>query len=291
MMEILTFPGLNPINWNNPPDADKRVASTLICGNGDRFTGSFRTVAHMASMMDDLDREHPSCTLHVIQPPYNTDNPSSAGSHDKDCASDTVIFGMDFPKAQRWFRSKGFDCWWRHTGTWASPSQWHIHGFPHPLGGQKFATTVGVLLDGGVSQFGHRVSSSQLDDYNHQAFGLENQHVPGSDNSWFPNKPYPVFNLNAYVRTKQEENMEYKDWSKESKDELAERISRIVANSNRDLLATKVVARNNTNDGVTKITVRQAIVRAANAIVFSRDKSADIVDLLNRADEEANAEE
>jgi len=290
-LEIRTYPLRRKINWAKPPKATDRVSSDYICTDGVRFTGSFRTVAHMASMMDDAKRQ--GLLLQVIQPPFHTGVGVSEGTHDKDACSDVRLVGLTWPEGQRWLRRRGFDTWWRHTGDWADPSDWHFHGFTHPVGGQKFATKVGIYIDGGYSQNGVVTTSSQLEDYQNQAFGLEGMHEPGSDRSWFPNKPYPTFDLSAYIRSKQEETMEYKDWSQQSKREFASDMAGLldhaVTQGNRDLLSTQVSVRNNTNDGFMKVSLRQAWGRAANATVLVRDKATDIKAILTQADKESEA--
>ena len=54
------------------------------------------------------------------------------------------------------------------------------------LGFQPYGLPVGKYVDGGLSQFGAKVTSSQVEDYFNHAFGLEGMHDPGSDRSWFP---------------------------------------------------------------------------------------------------------
>lgn len=208
-MEVLTYPGLKPIDWHHPPAATTRVSSDLICGDGVRFTGSLRTVCHMAHLMD-LSTSKFGAPLHVIQPPYNTSNPSSKGTHDLDACSDVAPPpGVDYPTFQTWLRARGFDCWWRHTGTWASPSAWHIHGFTHPARGPhpwSFATPVGLYVDGGRTTQGRVVTTSQILDYRNHGFGLAGLHTPGSDHSWFPDDPTAVaFDLPAYIQSKQDQ--------------------------------------------------------------------------------------
>lgn len=255
-MEVLTYPGLNPINWANPPKATTRVSSDYICTDGVRLTGSLRTVCHQAWLMDQAAKK--GLVWQVIQPPFNTGVPASAGTHDLDVCADGRLLGLDWPQGQTWLRKHGFDCWWRHTGSWASPSAFHFHGFTHPNNGWTFDTKVGIFVPG------------QLLDYKNHAFGLAGQHVPGSDHSWFPPDPHAVaFNLAKFIRNKQEDLMEYKDWSKESRKQMASDVA-------DELLARGVSVRTPTNDGFEKVTVKQAIGRAANSPALIRDKSADI---------------
>jgi hypothetical protein len=265
-MEVLTYPGLKPINWADPPKATTRVASDYICTDGKRLTGSMRTVCHNAWLMAEAKKH--GLTWQVIQPAFNTGVPASAGTHDFDACEDGRLIGLSWWEGQKWLRARGFWCWWRHTGSWASPSAWHFHGFTAPRDGWHFDTKVGIFVPG------------QLVDFHNHAFGLANQHVPGSDDSWFPpDLSKTIFNLAAFVRQMQEENMEYKDWSKESKDALADDVA------NRILNKAQVVVRTPDNTSREKITVRQAIGRAANATPLVRDQKGDIKELSKAVDD------
>lgn len=283
-MEVLTYPLRRKINWAKPPPATRRVSSDVIAGDGVRFTGSFRTVCHMAWLMERLAVDHPGATLHIIQPPYHTGVSASAGTHDRDACSDVWIFGLGPREAEHWLNWHGFWCWWRHTGSWASPSAWHIHGFTAPADRLHFATKVGVYVDGGVSLFGHPVTSSQIVDWRDDALGLSGQHTPGSNPATRPPRPYPVFNLAAYVRQKEQETMEYKDWSDRSKAQFARDVAAIVAKGNRDLLATQVKVRNGRNTGTATISLKAAIARASNAVPWVRDKASDLSDQISKSD-------
>jgi hypothetical protein len=285
-MEILTYPDGNPINWADPPSATVRVSSDLICGDGRRFTGSMRTVCHMAWLMEESVKDFGG-PLHVIQPPYHVGYEPSAGTHDLDACSDVapppgVPFDLAF---QTWLRKRGFDCWWRHTGDWADRSDWHYHGFTHPAQGIAFATKVGKYVDGGISTSGSLVGSSQIADYMNHAFGLKYEHVEGSDGSWFPADPHAVaFDLAAFIRAKQEELMEYKDWSDQSKSQLANDIAGLLRDSNTELLQRTVVVRNSDNTANETLTVKQAVARGANAVAWVRSKTAALKDLVRDID-------
>lgn len=273
-MKVLTYPGLKPINWFDPPPATRRVASDLIAGDGKRFTGSMRTVCHWAWMTERLAHDHPKATLHMIQPCYNTGVPASAGTHDLDCATDSWIYGLSPLDGQRWLRRHGLDCWWRHTGPWAARDDWHYHGFPEPVG-SGFATRVGIFLPG------------QLVDYHKHAFGLAGQHTPGSDHSWFPSDIHATaFRLGAFIRHMQEETMEYKDWSDKSKRQLAGDIADLIKKGNNDLLSTQLRVRNGSNTENINISVKAALARAANGVIMIRDKAGDIIDLIKQSDDD-----
>lgn len=274
-MQVLTYPDRKPINWAHPPSATTRVSSDEIATDGVRFTGSMRTVCHMAHLMD-LSVAHWGFEFHIIQPPFHTGLGVSEGTHDRDACSDLYPPpGVTHAEFQTWLRGRGFDNWWRHTLDWAAPANWHNHGFTHPEHGIGFATGVGLYVDGGVSTLGRLVSSSQIVDHVNHAFGLENEHIPGSDHTWFPPDQHKVaFDLGAYIRTKQEETMEYKDWSDASKQQLAHDIADIVTAaataSNTELLHRPITVRSADGTDVQKITVKQAIGRAANGPVVSR---------------------
>lgn len=264
-MEVLTYPGRNPINWANPPKATTRVSSDYICSDGVRFTGSMRTVCHAAWLMEEAKKD--GLTWQVIQPPYNSGVSASAGTHDLDAASDSRLLGIGWPEGQVWLRKRGLDCWWRHTGSWSSPSAWHFHGFPEPAG-FKFATSVGIFLP------------AQLVDYHNHAFGLAGMHVPGSDHSWYPpNIHATAFNLAAFIRTKQEETMEYKDWSDKSKAQLANDVADAIWNK------AQVVVRTPDNQDKEKVSTRVALGRAANATPLIRDQKSDIKGLQRQVDD------
>ena len=281
-MEVLTYPLRRKINWANPPDPTKRCSSDLICGDGRRFTGSFRTVCHMAWMFEELAKDHPEATLHVIQPPYHTGFAGSAGTHDYDCCSDVWIFGLAPRVGEAWLRRKGFWCWWRHTGSWAAQSEWHFHGFTGPAG-VNFATRVGVFVDGGLSSTGHVFTTSQIEDARNHALGLSLQHTPGSDPAPWPPSPYPRFDLPAFVKQKEQDLMEFKDWGDVSKKQfasvVADIVARQVAQGNKDLLATPVVVRDIDGSGTQKISLKQAWVRAANSLPWLRNKTASKADV------------
>jgi hypothetical protein len=240
----------------------------------------------MAWLFEELARDHPGATLHVIQPPYHVGWPPSAGTHDKDACSDVWIFGLEPRVAERWLRAHGFWCWWRHTGTWADPPDWHHHGFTAPADGHHFAVPVGVYVDGGLSTQGRIVASSQIQDAHNRAQGLSGLHAPGCDPAPWPPEPYPRFNLAAYVKHKEQETMEYKDWSDASKRQFAADVAKVVAAGNQDLLATQVSVRTNDNTAFTKVTLKQAWARAANAVPFLRDKTTDLKDLIKKSDQD-----
>jgi hypothetical protein len=132
---------------------------------GKTFRAGRRTAAHIEWTIEQLAKRVPDATLHVIQPCYNTGVDASAGTHDKDGVLDFAILGLDWFPAQRFLRECGWAAWFRFPPAFPL----HLHavslGCPGPLG--EFVP-------------------GQILDYHAHAFGLANQHDPGSDHSWFP---------------------------------------------------------------------------------------------------------
>lgn len=161
---------------------------------GHTFKASRRTVAHLDYTFAAFAAQFPKARLTILQTCYH-DGPLSAGTHDLDAVFDFGFTGEMYPtyqrhtvesdwlRLQRFLRNHGWGCWWRHTGTWAKSSAWHIHAFSLPVGLQRFATKVGEFVDGGQSTLGRVVASSQLEDYLTHHDGLTG-HAP--DNTWRP---------------------------------------------------------------------------------------------------------
>lgn len=197
-------------------DWSQRLDPTMMCRwsrttiSGKSVRGSLRTIAHF-EQLDEKAMRRFKTHFTVIQAPYNTTVAASAGTHDYDCCVDWYLPGVDWWTTQRWSRANGLAGWYRHPPTFPN----HMHSFTIPAlkGGQlayTFATRVGIYVPG------------QLVDYYNHAFGLSEQHTPGSDRSWFPKSiASTVFDLDRFIQRKREENMEYKDWSAASKKELA----------------------------------------------------------------------
>lgn len=169
---------------------------------GVTFKSSARTAAHLRDTIAALKRSHPEARLRIIQPCFTDPQkyPLSAGTHSLDAVFDVEIVGMNtgsdqWYAAQRFLRANGWAAWFRHTGSWASPNAWHIHMISLGYPGK-----VAKYIDGGVSLYGRKVASSQVDDYYAHAYGLANQHRPGSDTSWFPpDIKATIFDYNAYT--------------------------------------------------------------------------------------------
>jgi hypothetical protein len=162
-----------------------------------RFTASAWTAGHLQHTIDVLKVKHPGTNLRILQTCFNTDVELSAGSHDFDGVFDVWIDEMPGDKAQRFLRGQGWAAWHRHTGKFANNI--HIHmatippGLPDPptraqvgKAYKALGLKVGTLIDGGITATGVAFTSSQIVDYYQHAFGLKDQHTPGSDKSWFP---------------------------------------------------------------------------------------------------------
>lgn len=205
------------INWDRPPESNFRVLWSKRDWQGDRVTGSLRTICHLNRLNNLAVNRGWTQGLVIIQPPYNGGVDASAGTHDLDCVVDCYIPGLGWWATQRFLRANGLGCWYRHPPTFGN----HVHGFTLPPRERSdvsddFRTAglkVGVYVDGGWSTRGGRVASSQIEDYYNHAFGLAGMHTPGSDKSWFPASiSKTIFNLDAYIKRRQtpEDDMEPK---------------------------------------------------------------------------------
>lgn len=187
------------------PSQDDLIVVTRL---GHTFKASRRTVAWFDNLAREFKRLFPKAQLVIAQTCYNTGVAASAGTHNLDGPFDLVFTGslgrIYITKAWRWrrfqrfIRNHGSAAWWRHTGTWASESAWHVHCFPLPADLTHFTTEVGIYVDGGASQGHPGSTSSQLVDYLNGAQGLAGEHASGSDRTWRP-KIIKAFNYDAYV--------------------------------------------------------------------------------------------
>lgn len=202
MAEVLLLNG-KPINWKKPPKPTDMCTWSKKDINGRTIKGSFRTLCHL-NRLNNLAKKKFGKELEVIQRDWNTSVAESKGTHDFDSVFDVYIPGVPWWDVQRFLRANGFWCWYRHAPLFSN----HIHGGTLPpregkLPSDDYAAAgfkVGVFVDGGYSTEGHRVTSSQIEDYWLHAFGLAGQHTPGSDKSWFPkNIEATIFDLDAYV--------------------------------------------------------------------------------------------
>jgi hypothetical protein len=170
---------------------------------GVTFRCSNRVYWHLRWTIWWLALHYPKARLHIYQGCYNTGVRLSAGTHDYDAVFDVWItggvLGRDPWRAQRVLRGRGWAAWFRHTGSWAARTAWHIHmislpsGLPaHPTAldvGKAYARLglkVGRFIDGGWTTRGRIDASSQVVDYYRHALGLAGQHDSGDDPSWHP---------------------------------------------------------------------------------------------------------
>ena len=151
---------------------DQPCAKITVTFGGDTFTAGQATYANLLDTQDRLGHVNPDARIRVLQPCYNTGVPASAGTHDLDAVLDLEVVGLGWPAAQAFLRGQGWACWWRHTGDWADPSQWHIHAVS--LGAVKCGCPVGVFVP------------AQVFDYGNHALGLAGMHDSGSDPTWHP---------------------------------------------------------------------------------------------------------
>lgn len=199
MTVVLTAAG-HAIDWHHPP---KSSDMCLLSLNGHKYKGSLRTTAHMHHLDVGAIKKF-GTGVTVIQSDWNSGVAASAGTHDRDSVWDVHISGVGWYDQQRFFRSEGFACWYRHPPLFGN----HIHGFtlpPHsgsPSDDFKAAgIKVGKWIDGGLTLLGHTVGSSQIADYYAHAYGLAGQHAHGSDKSWFPaDIASTIFDLGAYIK-------------------------------------------------------------------------------------------
>lgn len=184
----------NELAWKQPQAPTKMVYWEHDTIFGNPVKGSLRTIAHLDWMSMRAEKIFGQRIL-VIQAPYNTDVEASKGTHDFDACKDWYIPGVGWWRMQRFGRLHGDGCYYRRPPLFGN----HIHGFTLPHG-RVFRTKVGVYVDGGVSQFGRKVTSSQLDDYYAHRNALAGH---AHDPSWFPKSiNATIFDLSLYLHTK-----------------------------------------------------------------------------------------
>ena len=85
-----------------------------------------------------FEKQFPGAKVYILQGSYHIGFKPSAGTHDRDAVLDVWVTGVDWREAEFFFRQQGWKGWWRHTGSWSAPSQWHIHmispGTPNAVG-------------------------------------------------------------------------------------------------------------------------------------------------------------
>ncbi|GAB3863363.1 hypothetical protein GCM10028801_30810 [Nocardioides maradonensis] len=173
---------------------------------GHTFKASRRTVAWLDWIIADFARVFPRSRLVMYQPCYHSGYAPSAGTHDYDAVFDFGFVGTLGRPTTRWrwlrfqwfFRNHCAAAWWRHTGSWASVSEYHVHCFPLPADLKHFTTVVGEFIDGGASQGHPGEGSSQLVDYLNESEGLAGQHQSGIDRTRRP-KVIKSFNYARWV--------------------------------------------------------------------------------------------
>lgn len=201
-MSVLTLRGTE-IDWARPPAPTARVMWSRRDQYGRQVTGSLRTIAHL-DYLDYLSLKKYGVHIIVMQPPYNEGVEASEGTHDLDACIDAWIPGVPGPEQQRFFRANGGGAYHR---TPAQGFTEHIHYFTLPprtavptKGYMLAGFKVGMYVDGGWSQFGRAVASSQIDDYYGHRTALKGH---AHDPSWFPaDIPSTIFDLDAYIARK-----------------------------------------------------------------------------------------
>ena len=135
-----------------------RVVAGLF--NGRPLRAGERVWAALFAFQAWLDKHHPGLYVYIIQPAYNTGVELSAGTHDLDGTIDTLILSRRtgrrvWLRGRRWWRRHGWAAWWRHTGSWINPSNWHFH--QNLLGTADLGCPVGYLIPGqNADYYDHR---------------------------------------------------------------------------------------------------------------------------------------
>lgn len=263
-MTVLSYPDGKELNWDaiakDPHRVTKMVRWDKLSKYGHVVRGSLFFIAALDEMNVKAIKKF-SAGVTIIQTAYNNSVDASEGTHDWDDCIDWEIPGVSALDAQHFAR---FEC---GMADWARfPWQGfplHNHGFFLPPGGHVFPFKVGYYIDGGRS-LGLSGYSSQIDDYWHEAYGLKDLHYQSADPTPFPSdqaKMAGIFDLDRYIQKQRELSMEYSEWSKESKAELAGDIADAVARRLLDVESIEIKA----GDGsVKKVPVRNGIQRAAN---------------------------
>lgn len=179
------------LDYSRPPRADQICTWSKRTTGGKQIRASFRTIAFL-DRMNRLALHRWDEPLSIIQGPYNTGVPASAGTHDLDGPVDWWVNGVDPWDMQRWWRANGGWGWYRHLPLFGN----HQHGgcVPPQSGVVRADDYADNQMEVGIYVPG------QLDDYYRHAFGLSGQHTTGSDRSWFPESiKARIFNLDAFI--------------------------------------------------------------------------------------------
>jgi hypothetical protein len=155
---------------------------------GTRVFGSRYLAYHWAWTMREFHKRYPHAEVYIMQGSYHIGFALSAGTHDRDGVLDVWVTGIEWREAERFFRSMDWYGWWRHTGSWSSPSKYHIHMIsPHT------PNKVGSLIP------------SQIAGYLAGRLGLARS-VDGPDPAAHP-KHVTHFSYEGWVRQLEEDKM------------------------------------------------------------------------------------
>lgn len=259
--------------------ADPAEVITITFG-GRTFRAGRRTAAHLAWTQRELTKLSPGALIVVLQSCYHTGFEPSAGTHDGDGVLDVRIIGAAWsePRKQRFLRAHGWADWWRHTGSWANPDDWHHHmvslGCPGP---------VGVFVPG------------QVDDYYRHTFGLKGQHNTDLDKSWFPGdvgaNP-PVGTPEQWAAAIDETYFDFAQWERELEDDMGwetwtqkerDDAAKAIAAETAPLVVKQMLAAF-VDDG--KTSVRAALRKAAGVPKLLRRLAGGLAPPINLGDDE-----
>lgn len=264
-MTVVSYPKGEPLNWDVLAKDPRRV-TRMVQWDQKSITGKdVRGSLFFICALDEMNTKALKKFgrgVSIIQPAYNQGVPASQGTHDFDDCIDWTIVGISGADCQYFAR---FECgmadWYRTPAQGFTP---HQHGFFLPPGGRVFPFPVGKYIDGGRS-LGMSGYTSQLADYWVEAYGLKDMHYQSADPTPFPSdaaKLAGIFNLDRYIQKQRELDMEYKDWSQQSKNELIGDLSDALAHR---LLDVETVILRKPGDKDKKIPVRSALQRDLNA--------------------------
>lgn len=193
-MNLTTLPR-NRQRFGGRPDPAEVITITI---GGRTFLAGRRTAAHLQVTFAAFGRALPHLRLEVAQACYNAGYEPSQGTHDGDAVPDFYVTRADgspateddYWAAQWLLRCLGWAIWFRHTGTWAARSSWHLHG-------------ISLGCPGPVGEF----VPGQVDDYHRRSYGLKGQHNSGADPSRFPKDiDATYFDYPAWLARQEQEN-------------------------------------------------------------------------------------
>lgn len=157
---------------------------------GHSVFGSRYLAYHWARTYRRFKEQFPDAEVYILQGAYNKGVPQSAGTHDWDGVLDVWVTGVDWRDAERFFREEDWIGWWRHTGSWARSSKFHIHMISAHTPNRK-----GSLIP------------SQLASYAAGRLGLARS-VDGRDPAPHPTK-INRFDYDAWLRQLEEDKMNH----------------------------------------------------------------------------------